>query len=153
MSPRPGYLIPLLFAGAFRRVIDDLHKSLVGQGFADIRPFDAFALQAVDDGCTISELAQRLGVSKQAAAKTVASLEKRGYVSRTPHPSDGRATIVTLTDRSDAMFRASAETLELQRKDWEARLGAQRLNSLLDDLSTIGGGTNLGDFPGWVTRS
>jgi hypothetical protein len=66
---RPGYELPLLLAGGFRLLIDELHEHLAEQGHPELRPVHGFALQAVGrDGATVSEIGRRLGVSKQAAA-------------------------------------------------------------------------------------
>src|ERR1700734_3019093 len=91
-AERAGFELPLLLVGAFRSVIDELHGMLAENGHDEARPLHGFALQAIGpDGSTASELGRRLGVSKQAAAKTVASLERVGYVHREPDPGDARA--------------------------------------------------------------
>jgi hypothetical protein len=54
---------------------------------------------------TIGSLAERLGVSQQAASKAVADLERRGCVRREADPADGRARRVALTARGDAVRR------------------------------------------------
>src|SRR6202008_1175695 len=70
-ADRFGFELPLLLAAAFRTLIDRLHDQLAPRGHPDARPIHAFALQAIGpDGATVSELGRRLGVSKQAAAKT-----------------------------------------------------------------------------------
>ncbi|MFY1692146.1 MarR family transcriptional regulator [Plantactinospora sp. WMMB782] len=40
-------------------------------------------------GATGTELADRLGVTKQAAGQIVDDLERRGYLRREPHPGAG----------------------------------------------------------------
>src|ERR1700761_6634028 len=90
---RAGFELPFLLIGAFRSLIDELHRTLAESGHHEARPLHGFALQAIGpEGSTASELGRRLGVSKQAAAKTVASLERVGYVRREPDPATlGRA--------------------------------------------------------------
>lgn len=51
---------------------------------------------------TSSELAERLGVTKQAAGQLVDDLERRGYVRRDPHPAGGRRKLLVLTDAARA---------------------------------------------------
>src|SRR5580658_491145 len=71
MVERSGFELPLLLVGAFRSLIDELHAELARQGHDLARPVHGFALQAIGpEGVTVSELGRRLGVSKQAAAKT-----------------------------------------------------------------------------------
>jgi DNA-binding MarR family transcriptional regulator len=147
---RPGYELPLLLAGAFRALVDELHVELAKNGHADARPIHGFALQAIGpEGTTISELGRRLGVSKQAAAKTAAALERIGYADSRSDPSDGRARILIRTAKAEEMLALSAEVFDRLRRDWTRQLGSERLGALEDDLRAIagsGGGIKLGDL-------
>ena len=151
---RFGFELPLLLVGAFRAIVDDLHAELAERGHPDARPLHGFALQAVGpDGATVSELGRRLGVSKQAAAKTAAALERLDYLAREPHPTDARATRLRRTARGEQMLRLSAEIFERLRAGWIAELGAERVRALEDDLAHMlgaNGGAKLGDLPGWL---
>ncbi len=153
-SERLGFELPLLLAGAFRTLIDALHAELARLGHPDARPLHGFALQAVGpDGATVSEVGRRLGVSKQAAAKTVAGLERLGYVAREPHPSDTRAVHVRRTVRGEDLLALSADTFDKIRTAWIAEVGAERVRALEDDLerlATASGRAKLGDLPGWL---
>ncbi|MDX6744173.1 MarR family winged helix-turn-helix transcriptional regulator [Actinocorallia sp. A-T 12471] len=42
-------------------------------------------------------LAEHHGLSRAGMSKTLAKLEKRGYITRTPNPADRRAALVTIT--------------------------------------------------------
>ncbi|GAA2462382.1 MarR family transcriptional regulator [Streptomyces glaucus] len=42
-------------------------------------------------------LAERLGLSRAGVSKTLAKLERRGFVSRTPNPADRRSVLVSIT--------------------------------------------------------
>lgn len=150
---RPGYHLPLLLAGAFRAVVDALHAELAERGHPDARPVHGFALQAVGpDGATVSELGRRLGVSKQAAAKTAAGLERLGYLEREHHPADARAVRLRRSVRGDELLALSAEVFERLRSRWASELGAERIRALEDDLERIAapGEGKLGDLPGWL---
>lgn len=152
-SNRPGFELPLLLAGAFRVLIDALHVELAERGHPDARPIHGFALQAVGgDGATVSELGRRLGVSKQAAAKTAASLERLGYVTRELHPTDARAVKLRRSPHGEEFLAVSAEILARLRAGWAAELGAERMRALEDDLERIAltDGAKIGDLPGWL---
>ena len=57
-----------------------------------------FVMQAIGPhGTTAVELGRTLGVTKQAAGKTIETLERLGYVERTADPDDTRRKIVRLT--------------------------------------------------------
>jgi DNA-binding MarR family transcriptional regulator len=143
----------MLLARAFRALIDELHAELATRGHQDARPIHGFALQAIGiEGTTVSELGRRLGVSKQAAAKTAASLERAGYASRVADPRDARATTLIRTPHGTEMLALSADIFERLRADWVRQLGEARVAALEDDLEQVVGthGPKLGDLPGWL---
>lgn len=141
---RPGYELPQLLLAGFRTLIDRLHAELARQGHPDLRPAHGFAMQAIGPhGASASEVGRRLGVSKQAAGKTVDRLEEIGYVERVDDPADGRRKLVRLTPRGlDALARSAAVFDEL-RAQWAATLGPDRLRALEDGLRTVVGTPDL----------
>lgn len=151
---RAGFELPFLLVGAFRSLIDELHRALAESGHGDARPLHGFALQAIGlEGTTISELARQLGVTKQAAAKTVASLERAGYVRREPDPDDGRAVRLLRTARGTEMLALSAEFFEAYHARLVDALGPRRLAELEDGLEHMAAPIidRLRGFPGWLT--
>ena len=46
---------------------------------------------------TLNELAGDLCLDKSTASRVVATLQRKGYVARTPHPRDARAVLLTVT--------------------------------------------------------
>lgn len=155
MNDEPfGFYLPLLLAGAFRTLIDRLHEELAQRGHGEARPMYGFTLQAIGpEGASVSELGRRLGVSKQAAAKTAAALEETGYLARRLDPEDGRAWVLVRTARGEEMLAVSAEIFEELHADWARQLGARRLSAMEEDLAKMvrrGGGLKIGDFPGWL---
>ncbi|WP_433116958.1 MarR family winged helix-turn-helix transcriptional regulator [Micromonospora sp. CA-246542] len=148
---RPGFQLPLLLLAGFRTLIDDLHAELAREGHPDLRPLHGFVLQAVGiDGTTASELGQRLGISKQAAGKTVDRLVAVGYLERVDDPADARRRLVRMTPRGVDGLRRSAEIFDRLRRRWAATLGEERVAAIEDDLSTMAA-TNWFrlDMPGW----
>ncbi|MFD7441475.1 MarR family winged helix-turn-helix transcriptional regulator [Streptomyces sp. NPDC059909] len=133
-----GYELPLLLFAGFRTLIDRLHAELARQGHPDVRPAHGFAMQAVGaGGATASEVGRRLGVSKQAAGKTVDRLVALGYAERVDDPADARRKTVRLTPHGlDALARSAAVFDEL-RAEWARALGAERLGALEDGLRTV----------------
>lgn len=134
---RPGYELPLLLLDGFREAVDEAHRILADQGFPETRPRDGFAMQAIGDGSTAGEIATTLGVSKQAAAKTIARLVDLDYVAVGHDPEDGRRRLVAPTPRGRAMLQASATAFGTVRDAWARRIGAGRLDAMLDDLASL----------------
>ncbi|MFE7237061.1 MarR family winged helix-turn-helix transcriptional regulator [Streptomyces sp. NPDC057582] len=146
-----GFELPLLLFAGFRAIIDELHRELAESGHPDVRPAYGFALQAVGrDGATASEIGRRLGVSKQAAGKTVDRLEGLGYVERVDDPQDGRRKLVRVTPRGVDVLVRSAEGFDRLRAEWSRALGAERLRALESDLRAMApaGGFRL-DAAAW----
>lgn len=148
---RPGFVLPLLLLAGFRTLIDELHAELARQGHPDLRPLHGFVLQAVGvDGTTASELGQRLGVSKQAAGKTVDRLVALGYLERADDPADARRKLVRMTEHGLDGLRRSAVVFDELRDRWAATLGPDRVAALEDDLHVVASANFFRlDVPGW----
>ncbi|MFG2054095.1 MarR family winged helix-turn-helix transcriptional regulator [Micromonospora sp. NPDC048930] len=150
-SDRPGFALPLLLLAGFRTLIDDLHAELARQGHPELRPAHGFVLQAVGaGGITASDLGQRLGVSKQAAGKTVDRLVVLGYLERVDDPADARRKLVRMTDKGLDGLRRSAVVFDQLRDRWAATLGADRVAAIEDDLRRMVPAEFFRlDVPGW----
>jgi DNA-binding MarR family transcriptional regulator len=133
-----GFELPLLLFAGFRAIIDELHAELARQGHPEARPAHGFALQAVGlDGATASEVGRRLGISKQAAGKTLDRLLQLGYVERANDPADARRKLVRLTPLGVDLLTRSARIFERVRGEWQQRLGADRVRDMEEDLRTM----------------
>jgi DNA-binding MarR family transcriptional regulator len=146
-----GYELPLLLLAAFRAVIDEAHEELAARGHPELRPAHGFAMQAIGIfGATAADVGRRLGVSKQAAGKTIDFLEQLGYLQRATDPRDARRKIVRLTDRAlDALARSAAIFDDLRAR-WAQILGRDRLRALEDDLRKVTDSDIFRlDVPGW----
>ena len=134
----PGWVLPVLLYGGFRTLVDRLHAELARQGHPDVRPAHGFALQAIGrDGATASELGRRLGVTKQAAGKTVDRLVELGYAERSADTADARRKLVRLTPRGYDVLARSATIFEQLRTEWTQQLGIDRVRALEADLRSV----------------
>lgn len=151
--PMSGVELALRLLAAFRGLIDDLHAELAQRGHPDARPVHGFALHAIGPaGATAVELGERLGVSKQAAGKTVDALEERGYVRRDTDPADARRKIVTVTARGHDLLALSAEIFGRLRDRRAAGIG-EAMPAFEAALRTLGPDLGAGlDSPGWFAR-
>lgn len=138
LSSTPGIELPLRMLLAFRASLDDAQHQLRRQGHPDIQPAHVFVLRAIGGaGTTAGELATRLAISKQAAAKTIAALEQHGYVRRTPDPGDGRRKLIRLTGRGVDCLARALTIYDAQRARWARELGAERIDALEQDLARM----------------
>jgi DNA-binding MarR family transcriptional regulator len=146
----PGWELPLLLFAGFRSLIDELHAELATRGHPDVRPVHGFAMQAIGvHGASASEVGRRLGVSKQAAGKTIDRLAGLGYVERFDDPRDARSKLVRLTPRGIDSLRQSAEIFDQLRARWVAELGADRVRTIESSLRTVVPAVFPVDVPGW----
>ena len=136
---RSGANLALLLLGGFRALADAASEELAARGHDKIRPVHDFAIRTIDAGAdTASELGRQLGVSKQAAAKTIAFLEQRGYISGQLDPRDSRRRRFTVTDEGYGLLRTGEQVFDELRDQWAQRIGANELERLEEALSDLG---------------
>ena len=120
-------------------VIDRLVPARLAEaGHGAIRVPHGAVLQHLDAaGTTVSTLAQRAGMTKQAMAELVQYLEGHGYVRRVPDPDDRRAKLVQPTDKGQEVIAIALSLAPVMEKRLIKELGRARWRQLRDDLSTI----------------
>jgi DNA-binding MarR family transcriptional regulator len=151
---RSGADLALLLLGGFRSLVDAAVAELAARGHEDVRPVHDFAMRAIAAGAgNTSELGRRLAVSKQAAAKTVAVLEERGYVTREADPDDARARRLQVTPLGFDVLRQGEEIFDELRGRWEQQIGRDQLVAVEDSLRQLVGDSPIRlDTPGWIAR-
>lgn len=116
-------------------LVDDIHNGVVARGFTNVRPTHGFVFtRLAPGGATVTELAEHLGFTRQAASQIVDELEHKGYVERRPHPDDARARLVVLTDRGRRCTEAAESAARDAMEPWEDIIGERRLLKLRDEL-------------------
>jgi DNA-binding MarR family transcriptional regulator len=133
-----------LFAGW--ALADELQRRLAADGLDDLRFADGLLFQHLVGGpVTIGALAARLEVSQQAVSKSVADLERRGYVARSADPDDARARLVALTARGEAAIAGARRHRAALSAELAERLGPRRVEGarrlLLDVVGELGADT------------
>ena len=106
-------------------------RELAERGFGDLRPgLLAVATHIRADGSRVTDLAQRAQVSKPTVVHAVDELVRLGYARREPDPADGRAKLVTLTERALEAERVGREAIARIRDAWAAALGEREMAQL-----------------------
>ncbi|WP_306360072.1 MarR family winged helix-turn-helix transcriptional regulator [Nocardia sp. CC227C] len=133
--PTPPALVYLLAQSNSAKLTDDF----IAHGMADLLPRHALQLfpLLLGGGLRASDLATRLGVSRQAAAQVIGTLERAGYVTRIDDPGDGRAKLVCLTPRGRAATRVLGSSMRALEQDWEKRLGPERMATFREMLALL----------------
>ena len=152
---RSGADLALLLLSGFRALAEEGSAELAARGYARVRPVHDFAMHAVLGGAdTTSELARELGVSKQAAAKTVAFLEAEGYLVGEVDDRDARRRRFRVTDRGHALVRTGREVFDELRGRWADRLAPGELDRVEAALLDLGVRVpSRLDAPGWLSGS
>jgi DNA-binding MarR family transcriptional regulator len=137
--PRPENLA-VLMRDVFVLLNDRVLARLAERGHAAVRPVHSAVFEHIDDtGTTVSVLAERATVTKQAMAELVAHLEAHGYVTREPDPADRRAKLVRPTALGREVV-GIAQQLVPELEAWAAELiGADRVAALQADLVELRG--------------
>jgi DNA-binding MarR family transcriptional regulator len=108
------------------RLIDEIQAGVKEAGFLDVTPLHGFAFARLAAGdATIADLAEHLGVSKQAAAQLAERLVTAGYARRHEHPHDRRAQLLQLTANGWACTQAARKAAERAVAQWRKELPAQ----------------------------
>ena len=79
---------------------------------------------------TISEIARRLDLSRQAVHKTVAKLVKAKLLKLEPIPNNARDKRIEFTEKGEAMKAAGYKVLQELEKEVEAEIGKENLKRL-----------------------
>ncbi len=88
-------------------------------------------------GTTISALARRAGVTRQAASQQVAALEQAGYVTRSGSETDGRVAIVQQTAKARALLDDALDIVVELETEYAEHLGAARMATLKRLLTSL----------------
>ena len=94
-------------------------------------------------GARQSDLARRLGVSRQAINELVGGLEQQGLVEVTPDPDSGRSKLVRPTTLGRKSIDVAIEAFAKLERELRSRLGDTTVDQLRRALDT-----EWGDPPG-----
>jgi DNA-binding MarR family transcriptional regulator len=124
-----------------RALVGKLRRRLREQAHGgDLTPSQVSLLLRLEKNgpATASALARAEGVRPQSMATVVAALEAAGWVSGAPHPTDGRQTLLSLTDAC----RKWVEEGRAARQDWltrslQAHLSPQEQDKLAEAVELL----------------
>ena len=136
--PSRPLTLTMLMREAFVALNGVVLARLAERGHPEVRAAHSAVFQYLDDtGTTVSLMAERAQMTKQAMAELVHHLEAHGYVSRVPDPADRRAKLVLATERGrEVLAIARALVPEIEERVG-AVVGAERVPSLVADLDAI----------------
>src|SRR3954468_9271604 len=135
--PLIGALLRAPWEAVQRRMLERLHD----HGFADLdfAHLNVFRYPG-PQGARPSELAARLGITKQALNYLLGELERLEYLERRPDPDDLRSKRVALTARGASAIDVIREAVAEVETAWAQHLGPERFaefRALLLELNSL----------------
>jgi DNA-binding MarR family transcriptional regulator len=117
-----------------RHVVEGLHA----RGYKNLRSTHTTLLSNMPlAGGTITETAERAGVTKQAMGRLAAELVGSGYVRMIGDPADGRARMLELTEAGAKLMLDSLDVMNDLEQRYAALIGRDRLRSIVDGLQAF----------------
>lgn len=99
-------------------------------------------------GVRLTELAERLGITKQAVGQLVGDLTALDILELVPDPSDGRAKLVRYTERGLRALNQGLGVLAEIESELEKSLGSRRMRELHETLLRLETLLSTGSAPG-----
>ncbi|AGU51648.1 transcriptional regulator, MarR family [Variovorax paradoxus B4] len=99
--------------------------------------FSVLSLLAHNPGATSRQLCNTLDILPPNLVSLVATLDSRGLIERRPHPHDGRAVGLHLTEAGEKLIREAEQTVTQLEADASARLTVRERETLIRLLQKI----------------
>jgi DNA-binding MarR family transcriptional regulator len=130
--------LQLLFKAA--RLLDEQALARIAQqpGRVRLRRSHTSLFPHIDlAGTRVTDLAERLGVTKQAASQLVDDLEGLGVLARLPDPDDARARRVVFTELGRAGLLEGLSVLRAIERELSDKVGERKMEQLHSALLAI----------------
>ena len=134
-----SYLESLVGYNARRAALAMIEVFLQRMALYDLRPvdFSVLSLIAHNPGITSRQLCSTLGILPPNLVAMINALEKRKVIARRPHPSDGRAMGLHLTEGGVRLMRDAERAATKLEAEAAARLTAAEIKTLIRLLKKV----------------
>lgn len=134
-----SYLEGLLGYNARRAALAVIGVFLERMAVYDLRPvdFSVLSLIAHNPGITSRQLCGTLGILPPNLVGMINALEKREVITRRPHPTDGRAMGLHLTEGGTKLMRDAERTAAELEAEAAGRLTASESKTLIRLLKKV----------------
>jgi DNA-binding MarR family transcriptional regulator len=124
---------------ALGHLMSESRELVLTEGEPGLRPSHHRVIGHVPpEGITITDLADRVGMTKQGIGQFVTQLAESGHLAVTLNPEDRRIRVVRRTAEGDAAARRLAGLMDRLEQTWAERVGERRyaeFRAVLDDLT------------------
>ncbi|MGW4562967.1 MarR family winged helix-turn-helix transcriptional regulator [Streptomyces sp. NPDC004561] len=136
MSRRAANL-PKLLSEARRWFEDALFASMEAAGEQPVTTAQASVFARLDaGGTTVSELARRIGVTRQTAHQAVHGLIGMGLLEQVPDPESARRRLIRMTPEGERVHARAQATIRVVEAVLVERIGPEPVRVLRDALTS-----------------
>jgi DNA-binding MarR family transcriptional regulator len=127
-----------LLVRLLREFRDDLAEPRADAGYGDIRePHLQIFGNIRLGGIRLTELADRAQLSLAATSELVNDLSSMGYVTRRPDPADGRAKLIDLTERGQALMADAGTRVADIELRWSELVGGNNFAQMCETMQRL----------------
>jgi DNA-binding MarR family transcriptional regulator len=128
----------ILLGLAYQTFVDELRSHLEALGFDDVGKSYGYVFRALsEEALHLRQLAERLGMSDQGAAKIVNEMLERGYLERYTDALDARVKKLELSQRGLAALKAARQFHQRYEKNLRAASTIEQLSNTRRVLETL----------------
>lgn len=128
-------ILPEQLTGVLRRMREELDtEAAYGLRVSQLRMLHAIP----PGGASVTDLAERVGMTKQGCGQFVTTLRSTGHVRTVAHPADARVRLVVLTDEGAEVLDRALDTIDALEQRWAGLVGPRRwstFRSVLHELA------------------
>lgn len=133
-SRRPMGMRMAMIVRQWRAVIDD---AILDTGLTQSSWTVMMQLHQLGDNVSVSELAEVQGIELPPLMRTLAQLEKQGYLLRTISPYDKRCRLLQLTPKGRALLQTLTEVIEASQQRVTQNIPAADMDTFSNTLNQL----------------
>jgi DNA-binding MarR family transcriptional regulator len=133
-GPRIGGMMRM----AQRWIMEQVYAHVQANGYDELGRFHIDMFRAnIPDGLHPTEVAERLGITKQSVNQAIRDLEAGGYLTLEPDPTDGRARVIRLTAEGHRVHDLAYTIAMSAEQAISRQLGPRRFSEFKKALEEI----------------
>ena len=113
-------------------------QKLAADGIEDITLRHFVIIPYIDHkGIRAVDIARQVGITKQAVSKLVDELVQKGYLELTPDPTDGRASLVLMSEKGNEFLKLTIKYTQQVESQWSNQVGEKDFKTMKSAMTTL----------------
>jgi DNA-binding MarR family transcriptional regulator len=138
VNPASGVHVAMLLG----ELMGTVRSAFFEQEWGGLRPSHVRVLSSVPEGgCTVTELAGRVGMTKQGCGQFVTTLVSSGHLAESRATTDRRVRLVSRTPAGEGTLVRFAAVLDTVEERWREVVGLRRYAAFRSVLVELSAGT------------